>query len=454
MKGAGAGWRHHARHWRHSLQRRLVALFVVLALASTAVFLFGMQRVLSGGWQAWARPLVSDYVDRLAAEIGSPPDAGRARALALRLPIRVRIDGPVVRYDSHGGGRPGEDGHFDDDSAGDADPGSAAQGRSHGAQRGPGFSLERLTADGHRLRFGLTLQPGVERPRHVAWLTLAALLLLTVLAYIAVRRLLAPVQDIARGVEAYGQGRFDTAIAVRRPDELGELAQRINTMASRLRSMLDAKRALLLAISHELRSPLTRARVNAELVDEGAPRQALLRDLAEMAELVSSLLESERLGDGHAALRPEAVDLAAWLREAVQGRQPAPELQLAAVGLQRVDTTRMRLLLRNLLDNAERHASAAPRPPLLRLAIAPDGRLGLSVRDFGPGVPEDELPRLAEAFYRPDDARTRAGGGVGLGLHLCRLVAQAHGGELHLRRAEPGLQVEMVWAPLPAVAAG
>jgi signal transduction histidine kinase len=69
----------------------------------------------------------------------------------------------------------------------------------------------------------------------------------------------------------------------------------------------------------------------------------------------------------------------------------------------------------------------------------------LSVRDFGPGVAEEHLAHLADPFYRADSARQRATGGFGLGLYLCRLVAQAHGGELHIRRAEPGLAVTAEW---------
>ena len=81
------------------------------------------------------------------------------------------------------------------------------------------------------------------------------------------------------------------------------------------------------------------------------------------------------------------------------------------------------------------------------LNIEPDGRIALGVRDHGPGVSEEQLKHLAEPFYRPDSARTRASGGVGLGLYLCRLVAQAHGGELRMRRAEPGLDVALLLKP-------
>ena len=134
---------------------------------------------------------------------------------------------------------------------------------------------------------------------------------------------LRPLGDIRAGAVRYGQGQFDAPIPVRGDDELGRLAGQINTMAGELRHMLDAKRALLLSISHELRSPLTRARLNAELVDEGPSRDALLRDLGEMRELISDLLESERLTAGHTALQREPVDLAALVEVAVHEQVPA-----------------------------------------------------------------------------------------------------------------------------------
>jgi signal transduction histidine kinase len=204
--------------------------------------------------------------------------------------------------------------------------------------------------------------------------------------------------------------------------------------------MLDAKRALLLAISHELRSPLTRARVNAELVDEGEARDALLRDLGEMRDMVIDLLESERLATGHAALQPEATDLNALVREAAPAElrlELAPDLPMLAL-----DRVRMRLLLRNLLDNALRHNDGAGEPVVVTTAREGE-RVRLTVRDHGPGVPDEEIGRLAEPFHRPDAARERRTGGVGLGLYLCRLVAEAHGGTLMLENARPGLRVSV-----------
>ena len=93
------------RRWthrlRHSLRWRLLALFVVLALGLSAAFVGGIQKSFAVGWRDAVRPLLSDYVDRLAADIGSPPDPARARALVARLPFAVRIEGPAVQFDSH-----------------------------------------------------------------------------------------------------------------------------------------------------------------------------------------------------------------------------------------------------------------------------------------------------------------------------------------------------------------
>ncbi len=421
---AGASrWR---RRPKHSLGLRLVVLFLVLALAMTAVFLYGMQRALSSGWSVVLRPLVADYVDHLARDIGSPPDAARAQALVKSLPLSVRIEGPQVQFDSH----PRRWSHRHDNEDWDAD-GSVL--------------LTRSTADGHRVSFGLGDAGWATRPRAIGWITLTALLLLTALAYAYVRHLFRPLDDIRSGALRFGQGRFDTPIPVRRQDELGDLAIQVNTMAHNIHGMLDAKRGLLLAVSHELRSPLTRARLNAELVADGNARDALLRDLGSMRDLIGDLLESERLASGHAALNAEATDLNALVRAVVDERLAAAAVQLDladALPTVTVDAVRIRLLLRNLLDNALRHSASAAEPPRLQTSLQ-DGQLSLTVRDFGPGVDAAVLSQLGEAFYRPDSARQRSTGGIGLGLYLCRLVAQAHGGSLRFDNARPGLQVTL-----------
>ena len=462
-----APWHRRVRQTvRRSLRVRLMLVFVVLALAMAITFMAGVQKAVAVGWREAARPLLTDYVDHLAREVGSPPSLARAQAITERLPIALRISGPTVNWSSQAG-QPSQLRHG---RARDRSWRHGEQGES-GALRDDGHSfLVRTTADGHRLEFGLAVQAWQQRPRMV-WITLGVLLLLTALAWLYVRRLLRPLDGIGAGAQRFGSGEFDVPIAVRhphRPDELGQLAATINTMGSDLHQMLDAKRALLLAMSHELRSPLTRARLNAELLPEtpavDPQRQALLRDLGEMARLITDLLESERLAGSHAALHREPVDLAALAHEVVAelGNRHASAAAIAlhappGLPVFALDRARMRLLLRNLLDNALRHnypSNQAPDggavpPPELHLQLQGDA-LEIEVRDHGPGVLPEHLAQLAQAFYRPDSARQRTTGGVGLGLYLCRLVAQAHGGQLALRNAGPGLAVRVV---LPVQAA-
>jgi signal transduction histidine kinase len=453
-----------ARHaLGHSLRLRLIVVFLLLAGVLGFVFISSVQRAFSLSWRDAARPMLMDYVDRLSADItqdkSSPPSTEKALAITQRLPVTVRIAGPQVNWQSH----PGQaSSGWQRSKAGSEDEWNRER---WGGDKDWRRLVTRTTADGHTIEFGLNADAFERRPRLIAYM-LAALFIITLLAYLYVRRLLRPLDDIRAGAQRFGGGDFAQTIPVRRPkrpDELGQLASTINTMGADIQQMLDAKRALLLAISHELRSPLTRARLNTELLPDTADvqpnREALLRDLALMRDLVTDLLESERLASPHVALQRESTPLAGLVAEVVDDvvhdvttrlpEHPSVTQTIAAdLPVLALDRTRMRLLLRNLLDNALRHNTAVDgtqlQPVVVSVQRTTDGGVRISVRDFGPGVQESALPHLAEPFYRPDAARERSTGGVGLGLYLCKLVAQAHGGSLAVRNALPGLEVSVV----------
>jgi signal transduction histidine kinase len=471
-----------------SLGARLVGLFLVLAFAVGATFLLGLHVMQRVDWREYLHPLVLNYSDLLVAEIGSPPDIDRARLLTQRLPLHIRIEGPEVNWDSADepppppsaqGMRPPSHRSIVTLPNGDPiplivpgpprPPRVDADGQPRPPRAAPGtrivarhleeldpsdWRIVRRVPDGHRIIFGLADMSHEQRTQHVGWATLAILLLLTGMAYAWVRHMLRPLASLREGAVRYGQGDFSQPIVPRNRDELGDLAEQINAMAARLHHMLDAKRQLLLAISHELRSPLTRARINAELIDESTERSALLRDLGEMRDLIIDLLESERLADvqagGHAVLQTEASTLSDIVHEQCDTQVAAGTLALQldeTLPALPLDRARMRLLLRNLVDNALRHGSDSGPAPVVSTAGTPQS-VKLVVRDFGPGMEEGQLQHASEAFYRADTARLRSTGGVGLGLYLCKLVVEAHGGTLTLRNAHPGLEITAA-LPLP-----
>lgn len=283
-------------------------------------------------------------------------------------------------------------------------------------------------------------------PQQPGWFALAALVLL-LFVHLALRRTLWPLWRLGFGVAAFGRGDLQQRIPVRRRDEIGALAARFNRMAEDIGAMLDAKRGLLLAISHELKSPITRARLHAELMEEGPTRNALVADLGLMRDLIDGLIERERLDAGHSALLLQAAHWPVWVAALVDRRFHAADLKIAIADdlpAQQLDRMRIELLLGNLLDNALRHNDDTRGPVELNVRREGQG-VRLTVRDQGPGVADASLAQLGEPFYRPDESRSRGSGGVGLGLSLCKLIAKAHGAELLIENAHPGLRVSVIF---------
>ncbi len=416
---------------------------MVTAVLLALIVRTGFRVVLDQNMEDLAAPHLAEYVQHLLDELGNPPTTANAAALAERLPLRIYLSGEQVG--STDGAMPLPKPRHSVSRA-LPDGGVFQVGRGH-----EGFMVRTQ-------RGGVTivLAPAgfelAEYARLTVILTIVALLTLLVLAYHAIRRLFRPIEAIQSGVARIGSGDLEHRLNIQRRDELGELAASVNAMADDVQQMLEAKRELLLAISHELRSPLTRARVNAELLDDNVPRRALLSDLAELESLLGELLESERLSGRHVALNRQAVDPSALLRELVAEsfNDALLELDLDPEGTWiSLDPVRIRLLMRNLLKNAINHTPPGQAPPLLASHVG-DSLWCLSVTDHGPGVAAEHLERLTEPFYRADPSRQRASGGVGLGLYLSRVIAEAHGGKLEVTSSlGEGMQVRLE-LPIPA----
>ena len=252
------------------------------------------------------------------------------------------------------------------------------------------------------------------------------------IAYLCVSWLFRPIRAIRQGAAKIGKGNFEHRITGYRQDQLGDLAEDVNRLAGDVRGMLDAKRQLLLGISHELRSPLSRLRLGLEFIDDSEQKEGIRAEIAEMEEIISALLEAERLNTRHAPIRRSRVLVGELLEQLVDTYFERDSERIAIEveddGLEAsVDEVRVTLMLKNLVSNALRYGGDGP--VTIRASEAPDG-LMLSVTDRGEGFSEEQRASFGEPFYRGDPSRTRETGGYGLGLYLAKLVAEAHGGTL------------------------
>lgn len=235
-------------------------------------------------------------------------------------------------------------------------------------------------------------------------------------------------------------------------DAFDLLAKSFNNMADAIEKLLENERRLLMDISHELRSPLTRITIATELLlrdgESEKNRQIIVRmekELHHMNELIGLLLAQSRESAG-LTIESSKVDLGKILDELVadfsfQG-QPMNKKVVTQLPANLVVSGNGNLLQRlfgNLLSNAIFYTP--PNTDVLLSVEADAEKLEITVRDFGPGVPEESLEDIFRAFYRVDSSRARKDGGTGLGLALAREAALAHEGDITARNANPGLEV-------------
>ena len=268
-------------------------------------------------------------------------------------------------------------------------------------------------------------------------LSLALLLGVVLTTQRVLEKLLRPLRDLNDGVTRLGQGDLAVNVPQTTRDEFGTLTDAFNRMAARVREMIVTRDQLLIDVSHELRSPLTRMKVALELMPDNGQKARLAADVAEMERMIAGLLELERLraGKGVTLVRQDIVPIVRDVVGCYESRAPGVELVLDGVSevVLDVDAEQLRTVMRNLLENAVKYS--LPDSRAIRVSVAREnGGAVVRVTDDGVGIPVEDGDRIFEPFFRVDRSRSKESGGYGLGLSICKRVMEAHGGSVALER--------------------
>jgi len=261
--------------------------------------------------------------------------------------------------------------------------------------------------------------------------------LVSILSVWATRRTTQPLALFANAAERLGRETNAPDLPENGPREVARAAHAFNRMKHRLRHLIHARTQMLAAISHDLRTPITRLRLRAEFVESPAQRDKMLADLAQMEAMITATLAFARLDSSDEQPRP--LDLAGLVAVACD---EAAELgrDVTYEGPDKAEVTARPLALRrvfdNLIDNAVKYGTRAR----VRLETTASEHV-VTIDDDGPGIPDSEIPHVFEPFHRVERSRNPETGGVGLGLAVVRALIEGHGGWITLQnRPEGGLR--------------
>jgi len=289
--------------------------------------------------------------------------------------------------------------------------------------------------DGDAITYRLARMPGgAPLPRNLFVNLILLVLLLVVVLYVAARNITRPLSELAQAADSVGRDTHAVPqLAERGARELRDAARAFNTMQDRLHRYLDSRTRVLAAMSHDLKTPLTRLRLQVEALDNPPMQARIGRELDEMESMVREALALFRgLDDGEPASALDLDTLLAQIRDEFSDMGATVTIAGHALRPLTAKPQALKRCLTNLIANAVKFGTRAD------VHIEDGADLVIRVRDRGPGIPEEELERVFEPFYRLESSRNRDSGGTGLGLSIARDIAQAHGGSLQLANLPDG----------------
>ena len=410
---------------KRSLFLRISLLFLLAVAITTTLLLWLEDRELRSRILPSLSGLMVRHAQGIVADLGPQPDPHRLQQTADSLQVDIRYEGNGVIWQS--------------------DPDMQVKKRETMIPYGEddrvrimiseesGMFVD-LQSDHGRYQLNLLKADHLYQDELYNLISLGLVIFSFFAIYLILRNQLKPIKALHEGVRAIGEGNLDFEIKTNSVDELGQLALSFNHMTRQIRESLQARDQLLLDVSHELRSPLTRMLVALEFLKNDKTRQTLHRNIKHMEAMVTEILETERLNSSYGGLQLEPINILDLLMDTCrnyQDQKPGVVLRCSSEDLiANVDPTRVTTVFNNLLSNATRHSNA--KDPIEVTCAREQGKILVKVQDYGSGIPKEDLPHIFEPFYRVDKSRSKQTGGYGLGMSVCRKIMEAHGGRIDI----------------------
>ena len=402
-----------------------LTLTIVVAAFFVSIIIVSFIRHLTNQPRHKFNQFINGTIEYIIKDLGNPPNLKQAKQIGARLGIEIRYEGVLEQWSTSKLIPSSNDIVIHNDRSSDRIRFGHATNRF--------FLLYSKGEDQFVLMYDFPFHD-VDRTK---WLVRLAIpiLIIFIFTYILLRRIFSPIKALSQGVLKVGDGDYDLKLNVKSKDELGGLITAFNQMTIKIKENIKSKEQLILDVSHELRSPLTRIKVALEMLKKSGGKTSIHDDIVEMEIMLTELLESARLNNHHGSLNLESAEFCQFLSDFIKKSNfQLSQVQYTPAAMPiwvQIDQERIKIVFKNLLENAIKFSAGSDAPVLLKLYTGNQNAI-IEIIDQGDGIPEDELPKLFEPFYRVDRSRSKKTGGYGLGLSICRTIIQSHQGEIKI----------------------
>lgn len=418
------------KRFSSSIFLQLLLIFLATGILIFLILAGSFRYIVSQNLKEYFQPHAEYYIKSIIRDIGTPPNISNAKKIADETKVDMQIVGPGINWSSYKSDINISKLKFISTEK----PGVLFARHKHDF-----FIKIEIKEYKYLFHHNFFARSKANNPLGIA--VLITIISIIIVCYFLLKRILKPIRWIEEGTIMFSQGQFDHKIQIRKDDELGRLTEKINHMAQEIKKMLESKRQLLLAISHELRTPITRTKLSLEFLEETAIKEKIAEDIDEMENLLADLLESEKLSSDYASLNLSEESIIAIIHRSIEkyfsnhknriSLAPIPENIKACV-----DIFRIELLVKNIISNGLKYSNGSVEVSVIKITENNSPTCNITITDSGIGIPEKSISHITEPFYKVDKSRNSEAGGHGLGLYLCDLIVKAHKGRIEFDSIE------------------